>query len=158
MSKDPKETGSSNRLRSTNEALRTAKRDNTVGTRNTATRAFALESSGANTDNTAAGHQALQNDTGGSYNTATGSNALASNTTGMFNAKDFSPLLLPLVTTLETGTLYADNPAATLTASARMIVLKKNEAIPCRSTIWRIRGSETCTSETWAVIPITNEK
>ena len=89
MSKDPKETGSSNRLRSTNEALRTAKRDNTVGTRNTATRAFALESSGANTDNTAAGHQALQNDTGGSYNTATGSNALASNTTGMFTRKIF---------------------------------------------------------------------
>src|SRR5438445_563654 len=42
--------------------------------------------------------------------------------------------------------------------SARITVLKPNDNIPCSSTSRRISRDVTSTSETWQVMPMTNEK
>jgi hypothetical protein len=45
-----------------------------------------------------------------------------------------------------------------LMVSARITVLKPNDNIPCTSTNHRISRDVTFTSETWQVMPMTNEK
>lgn len=45
-----------------------------------------------------------------------------------------------------------------LMVSARITVLKPNDKIPCTSTNRRISRDVTFTSETWQVMPMTNEK
>ena len=45
-----------------------------------------------------------------------------------------------------------------LMVSARITVLKPNDKIPCSSTNRRISRDVTFTSETWQVMPMTNEK
>ena len=45
-----------------------------------------------------------------------------------------------------------------LTVSATMAVLKKNDSAPWATTMRRIDLLVTATSETWNVMPITNEK
>ena len=47
---------------------------------------------------------------------------------------------------------------AAFTAMAIKTVLKKNETMPCQSTVRRIAVLFTTTSETWQVMPTTNEK
>lgn len=47
---------------------------------------------------------------------------------------------------------------ATLTASATITVLKKNDTTLCTSTMRRRAPWLICTSETWAVMPMTKEK
>ena len=45
-----------------------------------------------------------------------------------------------------------------LMVSARITVLNPNDKIPCNSTSRRISRDVTSTSETWQVMPTTNEK
>ena len=45
-----------------------------------------------------------------------------------------------------------------LMVSARITVLNPNDKIPCNSTSRRISRDVTSTSETWQVMPMTNEK
>ena len=45
-----------------------------------------------------------------------------------------------------------------LMVSARITVLNPNDKIPCNSTSRRISRDVTATSETWQVMPMTNEK
>ena len=45
-----------------------------------------------------------------------------------------------------------------LIVSARITVLNPNDRIPCNSTSRRISRDVTSTSETWQVMPMTNEK
>src|SRR5207248_5069265 len=45
-----------------------------------------------------------------------------------------------------------------LMVSARITVLKPNDKIPCTSTNRRISREVTFTSETWQVMPMTNER
>src|SRR5215469_2889456 len=49
-------------------------------------------------------------------------------------------------------------PEARLTVNAKMTVLNRNESNPCTKARRRSPGELIWTSETWQVIPITNEK
>ncbi len=49
------------------------------------------------------------------------------------------------------------NPAIILILNARIIVLNANESTPCVSVSRLSLRSVTCTSDTWQVIPTTNE-
>ncbi len=48
--------------------------------------------------------------------------------------------------------------ATMFTESAKSVVLKMKETAPCAVAVRRIRFDVMPTSDTWAVIPITNEK
>ena len=64
--------------------------------------------------------------------------------------------------TVEVSLIHSDrwhrSPEARLIESAKITVLKTNDSNPCTKARRRILCELTCTSETWQVIPITNEK
>jgi hypothetical protein len=49
-------------------------------------------------------------------------------------------------------------PARILMVSATMMTLKKKARMPCPSAMRRRRWDSICTSDTWNVMPMTNEK